>query len=149
MEMNIYKWLIVILVGGIVGGLGVYFLTTDMQPAEPTFAQRVDQYGAQIESHSANSVRYVGYKNKPLYEDLDSVQLTFTAINDKFERSHDLSDNKEKAANWETLFCTDELQDIAEQYDAESTNLLGRVRVVVVGIVLTNKGQQGINAVCN
>ncbi|CNH40990.1 Uncharacterised protein [Yersinia aldovae] len=149
MEMNIYKWLMVILFGGIVGVLGVYFQTTDTQPAEPTFAQRVDQYGVQIESHSANSVRYVGYKNKPLYEDLDRVQLTFTAINDKFERSHDLSDNKEKAANWETLFCTDELQDIAEQYDAESTNLLGRVRVVVVGIVLTNEGQQGINALCN
>ena len=149
MEMNIYKWLIVILFGGVVGILGIKFLTTDSEPAGLSFAERVDQYGVQIENRSDKSVRYVGYQKKTLYEDFDSVQLKFTALNDRFERSHDLSDNKKKAADWETFFCTDELQDIADEYDAKSHHFLGRVRVIIAGVVLTGEGQQGINALCN
>lgn len=149
MEMNIYKWLIVILFGGVVGILGMWFLTTDSEPAGPSFAEWVDQYGLQIENRSDKSVRYVGYQKKTLYEDFDVVQLKFTAINDKFERSHDLSDNRKKAADWDTLFCTDELQDIADEYDAISNHFLGRVRVIIAGVVLTGEGQQGINALCN
>lgn len=149
MEMNIYKWLIVILFGGVVGILGMWFLTTDSEPAGPSFAEWVDQYGLQIENRSDKSVRYVGYQKKTLYEDFDGVQLKFTAINDKFERSHDLSDNRKKAADWDTLFCTDELQDIADEYDAISNHFLGRVRVIIAGVVLTGEGQQGINALCN
>ncbi|HDZ9831479.1 TPA: hypothetical protein ACYTJQ_004285 [Yersinia enterocolitica] len=149
MEMNIYKWLIVILFGGVVGILGMWFLTADSEPAGPSFAEWVDQYGLQIENRSDKSVRYVGYQKKTLYEDFDGVQLKFTAINDKFERSHDLSDNKKKAADWDSLFCTDELQDIADEYDAKSNHFLGRVRVIIGGVVLTGEGQQGINALCN
>ncbi|WP_145556938.1 hypothetical protein [Yersinia canariae] len=149
MEMNIYKWLIVILFGGGLGILGMWFLTADSEPSGPTFAQLVDQYGVQIEHRSGNSVRYVGFKKNTLYEDFDSVQLKFTAINDKFERSHDLADNKKKAADWETLFCTDELQDIAGEYDGKSNHFLGQVRVIIAGVVLTSEGQQGINALCN
>ncbi|WP_392431022.1 hypothetical protein ACF3VQ_11765 [Yersinia sp. HM-2024] len=149
MEMNIYKWLIVILFGGVVGILGMWFLTTDSEPAGPSFAEWVDQYGLQIENRSDKSLRYVGYQKKTLYEDFDGVQLKFTAINDKFERSHDLSDNRKKAADWDTLFCTDELQDIADEYDAISNHFLGRVRVIIAGVVLTGEGQQGINALCN
>ncbi|EEP91516.1 hypothetical protein [Yersinia kristensenii] len=149
MEMNIYKWLIVILCGGALGILGMRFLTADTEPSGPTFAQLVDQYGVQIENQSGKSVRYVGYKKKTLYEDFDSVQLTFTAINDKFERSHDLSDNKKKAADWEKLFCSDTLQDIANEYDGKSNHFLGRVRVIIASVVLTDEGQQGINALCN
>ena len=149
MEMNIYKWLIVILFGGVVGVLGMWLLTADPEPAGPSFAEWVDQYGLQIENRSDKSVRYVGYQKKTLYEDFDGVQLKFTAINDKFERSHDLSDNKKKAADWDSLFCTDELQDIADEYDAKSHHFLGRVRVIIAGVVLTGEGQQGINALCN
>ncbi|HIH8064368.1 TPA: hypothetical protein ACYS1S_004192, partial [Yersinia enterocolitica] len=146
MEMNIYKWLIVILFGGVVGILGMWFLTADSEPTGPSFAELVDQYGLQIENRSDKSVRYVGYQKKTLYEDFDGVQLKFTAINEKFERSHDLSDNKKKAADWDSLFCTDELQDIADEYDAKSNHFLGRVRVIIGGVVLTGEGQQGINA---
>ncbi|HDL6963518.1 TPA: hypothetical protein PXM28_004173 [Yersinia enterocolitica] len=149
MEMNIYKWLIVILFGGVVGILGMWFLTADSEPTGPSFAEWVDQYGLQIENRSDKSVRYVGYQKKTLYEDFDGVQLKFTAINDKFERSHDLSDNKKKAADWDTLFCTDELQDIADEYDGKSNHFPGRVRVIIGGVVLTGEGQQGINALCN
>ncbi|HHL2559911.1 TPA: hypothetical protein ACQ31I_004327 [Yersinia enterocolitica] len=149
MEMNIYKWLIVILFGGVVGILGMWFLTADSEPTGPSFAELVDQYGLQIENRSDKSVRYVGYQKKTLYEDFDGVQLKFTAINDQFQRSHDLSDNKKKAADWDTLFCTDELQDIADEYDAKSHHFLGRVSVIIGGVVLTGEGQQGINALCN
>ncbi|PNM18364.1 hypothetical protein [Yersinia enterocolitica] len=149
MEMNIYKWLIVILFGGVVGILGMWFLTADSEPTGPSFAELVDQYGLQIENRSDKSVRYVGYQKKTLYEDFDGVQLKFTAINEKFERSHDLSDNKKKAADWDSLFCTDELQDIVDEYDAKSNHFLGRVRVIIGGVVLTGEGQQGINALCN
>lgn len=149
MEMSIYKWLIVILFGGVVGIVGMRFLTADIEPAGPTFAQLVDQYGVQIENKSGKSVRYVGYKKNTLYEDFDSVQLTFTAINDKFERGHELAENKKKAADWASLFCSDELQDIAGEYDAKSNNFLGRVKVIIAGVVLTSEGQQGINALCN
>ncbi|HDL7707290.1 TPA: hypothetical protein PXP62_004149 [Yersinia enterocolitica] len=149
MEMNIYKWLIVILFGGVVGILGMWFLTADSEPTGPSFAELVDQYGLQIENRSDKSVRYVGYQKKTLYEDFDGVQLKFTAINEKFKRSHDLSDNKKKAADWDSLFCTDELQDIVDEYDAKSNHFLGRVRVIIGGVVLTGEGQQGINALCN
>lgn len=64
MEMNIYKWLIVILFGGAVGILGMWFLTAETEPSGPTFAQLVDQYGVQIENQSGKSVRYVGYKKR-------------------------------------------------------------------------------------
>ncbi len=149
MEMSIYKWLIVILLGGVVGIVGMRFITADIEPTGPTFAQLVDQYGVEIENHSGKSVRYVGYKRKTLYEDFDSVQLTFTATTDKFERTHELSENKTKASAWDTLFCTDKLSDIADEYDGKSNNFLGQVRVIVSGVVLTNEGQQGINALCN
>lgn len=149
MEMSIYKWLLVILFGGALGIAGMRFLTADIEPAGPTFSLLVDQYGVEIENKSGKSVRYVGYKKKPLYEDFDSVQLTFTAINDKFERGHELVENKKKAADWASLFCTDELQEIAGEYDAKSNNFLVRVQVIVGGVVLTAEGQQGINALCN
>lgn len=64
MEMNIYKWLVVILCGGALGILGMRFLTADTEPSGPTFAQLVDQYGVQIENQSGKSVRYVGYKKR-------------------------------------------------------------------------------------
>lgn len=149
MEMNIYKWLIVMLFGGTLGILGMRLLTADTEPSGPTFAQLVDQYGVQIENHSDNSVKYVGFKKNTLYEDFDSVQLKFTAINGTFECSHDLADNKRKAAEWEKLFCTDTLQDIAGEYDAKSHNFFGQVRVIIAGVVLTSEGQQGINALCH
>ncbi|CQD33200.1 hypothetical protein [Yersinia mollaretii] len=149
MEMSIYKWLIVILLGGMVGVVGMRFLTADIEPAGPTFAQLIDQYGVEIEKQSGQSVRYVGYKKNRLYEDFDSIQLTFTAITDKFERSHELSENKRKATAWDALFCTDKLSDIADEYDGKSNNFLGRVRVITSGVVLTAEGQQGINALCN
>lgn len=149
MEMNIYKWLIVIFFGGAVGVLGMRFLTSDTEPAEPGFAELIDQYGVQIEKRTDKSVRYVGYKKSRLYEDFDSVQLKFTAINDKFERSHDVSDNKRKSADWEAIFCSDELLGIADEYDAKSHHFFGRVRVIIGGVILTGEGQQGINALCN
>ncbi|CNB52819.1 hypothetical protein [Yersinia intermedia] len=149
MEMSIYKWLIVIVFAGMVGIMGMRFLTADVEPAAPSFAELVDQYGVEIENHSGSSVRYVGYKKNTLYEDFDSIQLKFSAVTDKFERSHDLSDNKRKASDWDTLFCTDKLGDIADEYDGKSNNFLGRVRVIFSGVVLTAEGQQGINALCN
>lgn len=149
MEMSIYKWLIVILLGGMVGIVGMRLLTADFEPAGPSFAQLIDQYGVEIENQSGKSVRYVGYKKKTLYEDFDSIQLTFTATTDKFERSHDLSENKRKATAWDSLFCSEKLGDIADDYDGKSNNFLGQVRVIISGVVLTNEGQQGINALCN
>ncbi|WP_145571494.1 hypothetical protein [Yersinia bercovieri] len=149
MEMSIYKWLVVILLGGMVGIVGMRFLTADIEPAGPGFAQLIDQYGVEIENQSGKNVRYVGYKKNRLYEDFDSIQLKFTATTDKFERSHELSENKRKAVAWDTLFCTDRLSDIADEYDGKSTNFLGQVRVIISGVVLTSEGQQGINALCN
>ncbi|WP_145553949.1 hypothetical protein [Yersinia bercovieri] len=149
MEMSIYKWLVVILLGGMVGIVGMRLLTADIEPAGPGFAQLIDQYGVEIENQSGKSIRYVGYKKNRLYEDFDSIQLKFTATTDKFERSHELSENKRKAAAWDTLFCTDRLSDIADEYDGKSTNFLGQVRVIISGVVLTSEGQQGINALCN
>ncbi|CNH96188.1 hypothetical protein [Yersinia pekkanenii] len=149
MEMSLYKWLMVVLLGGMAGIMGMRFLTADIESPAPTFAPLIDQYGVAIEDQTGNSVRYVGYQKKTLYEDVDSIQLKFTAITDKFERRHDLSDNKKKVDEWETVFCSDKLSDIADEYDSKSNNFLGRVRVIISGVVLTGDGQQGVNALCN
>lgn len=148
MEMNLYKWLVVILVGVTVGILLTHYLAAEYEPDTSTFAQWVDQYGLQIEGKSENSVQYVGYKKSTLYDDFDNIQLTFKAIDKKLERSHDQSTNKKKAQDWDALFCTEQLYDIADNYDGESNKFLGQVRVIISGVVLTTEGQQGINALC-
>lgn len=42
MEMNIYKWLIVILFGGVVGILGMWFLMVDFEFIGLSFVELVD-----------------------------------------------------------------------------------------------------------
>ncbi|AJJ09432.1 hypothetical protein CH64_364 [Yersinia rohdei] len=149
MEMSVFKWLLVILLGGGIGVAGMWLLTSNVESTEPTFSQLIDKYGVQIESKSDKSLKYVGYKKNTIYEDFDSIQLTFSSLNDKFERSHSVAENKKKATDWTSLFCTDDLQDIAGEYDAPSNHFLGRVRVIIAGVVLTGEGQQGINALCH